>query len=178
MRRLALGLALVLGAGCAPRLTTLEVQDPFRQSREIRMRGARLACEHCDGSSLELNAESHARRGHATAYHLRVVYRDAAEWLHIRRGESLLLLVDGEVIRLSGFGSWRHRRRSLWGVREEAAYPIRRADLVRVAAAAQVRVRVLGARAYLEGTLRARHQERITALVDQTETEPERAAAK
>ncbi len=87
-------------------------------------------------------------------YHLIVRY-GGENWLFIPSGESLVMLIDGERKGFSGDGSERHREVvPVYGagvvVIEKAWYEISPDDLIKIANAREVKVKITGGTYFLE----------------------------
>jgi hypothetical protein len=109
-----------------------------------------------------------------TRYDLKL-HRDADDPLLIEDGESLVLLVDGMRMGLSGEGSRTHRRMTDRGsVQELAFYDVTPGQLEKIAGAKEISLRLFGERYYTERTIKARDLERLARWVDEyVEAEPE-----
>jgi hypothetical protein len=77
-----------------------------------------------------------------TQYQLVLIY-SGTQWLHIETGESLILFLDGQRLTLK---SARAENTETHGssVTEGAAYPVTPDQLVQIAHAAQVRIKIIG----------------------------------
>jgi len=93
---------------------------------------------------LELNAARHSAKDGAVNYALVVRYY-GSNFIFIKPGESLILLIDGQRIGLKGQGSMRHRRTLENGMASELAkYPATPELLKKIANANQVDVKIKG----------------------------------
>lgn len=163
VRRLAVLVALVL-TGCVPRYRVATEHDDFAQRTATRMRDNLLQAPGGGRDWVALNAEEVRARGDSARYALALEYRSDDGWLRIRPGASLLLLADSQRITLAGPRS--RRTRGPLGVREEVRYPTTRAVLERLAAAREVRVRVLGSRHYVDRSFGAANFRRLRRFLD------------
>jgi hypothetical protein len=141
---------LLLLAACAPRYGVVQRADPFERVTVRRMRGDLLGGPGAGADWVALNAEETRPAGDTARYALVVDYRTQGEWLEIRPGESLLLLVDGDRVALSGPGSTRARSEGAAARREVARYPASGELMRRIAAARDVRVRLVGRRYHVD----------------------------
>lgn len=99
-------------------------------------------------------------------YFIEVVY-NANVWLFIERGESLIFLIDGQRVGLSGDGSSGYRHVRYGGkVQEFAYYPVSRFLFEKLGMAQTVRVRLEGGKGYLEGSLTTENKARFAAFFD------------
>jgi hypothetical protein len=146
---LALAALALLAACIPPRYQVATVRDDFAGTEVRRMEANLLDAPSGGRDWVALNAEV-ARDGRdSTRYALVVEYRADDDWLGIRPGESLLLLVDSQRVALASAGLAARERQAV-GVREMARYPVPGDLLQRIAGAKEVRVRVLGRRYYLD----------------------------
>ena len=76
-------------------------------------------------------------------YSINVLY-SGPDWIFVDPGETLILLIDGERVALSGEGSSEHRRVNRGSVSESPRYDVEAGLLVRLAAADEVKVRLRG----------------------------------
>lgn len=141
-------LLLVLLTGCVPRYRVTTERDDFAQRTVTRMEDNLLHAPGGGRDWVALNAEQVQSAGDSARYVLALEYRSTDGWLRIRPGASLLLLADSQRITLTGARS--RRTRGPFGAHEEVRYPTTRALLERLAAAREVRVRVLGSRYYVD----------------------------
>jgi hypothetical protein len=94
--------------------------------------------------SHELNAARHLARDGTVNYALGVYYY-GNDWMFIKRGESLILVIDGKRYGLKGQGSLRYRKTLENGaVSELAKYPVTPQLLKEIANANRVDVRIIG----------------------------------
>ncbi len=98
------------------------------------------------GAAIGLQAQRFESKEGVVDYN--VIVRYASEsWLYIENGESLILLVDGESLNLSGEGSLSHREVQNIGkvfVVEHAWYKISPENLKKIASASEVRIKLIG----------------------------------
>jgi hypothetical protein len=78
-----------------------------------------------------------------------VISYSGNDWLFIPTGESLVLLVDGERIGLSGEGSIDSREATRYGVYEHAVYDIDKSLLKKLGNANNVEVKLEGSNGYI-----------------------------
>jgi hypothetical protein len=157
--------ALLLLAACAPRYHVVERTDPFERLTVRRMRGDVLGGPGAGTDWVALNAEETRAAGDTARYALVVDYRTQGDWLEIRPGESLVLLVDGDRVGLSGPGSTRARTQGAAARREVARYPAGAALVRRIAAARDVRVRLVGRRYHVDRAFTPRNLARFRRFV-------------
>ncbi len=74
---------------------------------------------------------------------IRIVYQ-AKDWMFIKSGRSLILLVDGERVALSGAGSIEARWVTEWGICEEALYPVSAGLIGKLSMARDISLKVYG----------------------------------
>jgi hypothetical protein len=101
-------------------------------------------------------------------------------WMFIRSGESLVLLLDGDRVGVAGPGSIASRHViSGSAVTETANYPVSMDLLRRIAAARQVRVRVVGSERTMDLHFSRENKARFEAFVGQaiTSSDPARVVA-
>jgi hypothetical protein len=164
MRLLPLAAALLL-AGCAPRYHVSRAADPFAGVTTRRMHGNVLGGGDAGGDWVALNVEETRPAADTPRYALLVDYRTRGEWLQVRPGESLLLLVDGERVALTGAGSARARKETRAARMEAARYPASAALVTRMARAQEVRVRLVGRRYHVDRTLTRANRARIARFL-------------
>jgi len=93
---------------------------------------------------LEFNAQKTVTRDSVAAYSVMVGFL-SSDWLAIKEGESLVLLVDGQRVGLTGEGSSHFRQAATNGaVSELAYYPVTHDQLVKIGGAREVRFKILG----------------------------------
>ena len=93
---------------------------------------------------IELNAQRYTSRIGKPSYSLIVVYGDD-RWLYIDREESLVLLIDGARLALTGDGSLGHRVTLFAGnIVEKAWYDISFRQLQKIATASEVEINIIG----------------------------------
>lgn len=163
MKRL-LVLAVAALCACAPRYGVTTARDPFAGTVTRRMHGNMLSSTRSERDWMALDAEAVAGRD-STRWWLVVDYRAADELLDIRPGASLLLLVDGQRVALSGAGSARARGEGAFGLRESARFAAPASLMEAVARAKDVRVRVIGRSYYAERAFGPANLARFRAFV-------------
>lgn len=120
-------------------------------------------------SLLWLNASQlFTYRGEAK-YYLEVRFQARPErgLLEIGPGQSLTLTVDGVPMRLSGPGSARFRKEKYGTVIETAVYTVDLAQVDRISEAKEVRVRVTGAKGFVERPFAAKNFENFREFMRQ-----------
>jgi len=129
-------------------------RDKFDKQTTIRMKRNVISAGGLLGTTfVELNAQRDQADNSMPSYSLYIRY-NADDWLFIQSGESLVLLVDGIRLGLSGEGSSRYRQvGSLSRVSESAWYAITRGDLERIANASEVHLKLQGDPYFLEQKL-------------------------
>jgi hypothetical protein len=102
------------------------------------------------GNAVELNAQRYQSKDSIITYSL-IVKFTGTDWLFIREGEALILLVDDQRMGFSGKGSNEHRNVYRGGVvEEEAWYDINLSDLKKISNAKEVRMKINGSQYYVE----------------------------
>lgn len=147
--RIIVFMVLFLIAGCAGVPSVLE---PVRDDYTIdEMTGNILAGTPPWGTTyVELNVERYTSRDGEILYTLVVDY-SSDEWLFIRDGESLVLLVEGYRIGLKGKGSSGYRDIGYRGrINEKAWYGISFESLEMIANAKEVEARIIGSRHHVD----------------------------
>jgi len=98
-----------------------------------------------------------------TQYQLVLVY-SGTQWLHIEDGESLILFLDGQRVTLN---SARAENAETHGrsVTEGAAYPVTPDELVRIAQATQVRLKIIGKEGSREASFTPTNTEYVRRFV-------------
>lgn len=143
-------LVVLIGlGGCVPRYGIVQREDPFFETYSRRMRGNGLAAVGSGRDWVALGAEEVRTGRDSTLYHLVLDVRSPDRALRVRTGESLILLVDSVRTALTPAGAT-EQDESVWGERETVRYPVQLDLLRKIAAARQVRVRVVGRRYYLD----------------------------
>lgn len=140
---------LVLAVGCTTIQTTRDEFDGYTINRMI---GNELGGGFLDlGTTLYLNPERYVAKNGQISYSLRVGFL-AHNWLFIERGESLILLVDGERMGFRGKGSWSHRDIGILHgtITEKAWYNVTPEQLKKIAYANSVKVKVVGSQHHIK----------------------------
>lgn len=83
------------------------------------------------------------------------------DWIFIREGESMILLVDGQSIPIRGLGSSGARSVSSLGVKEIALYPFSIELLRKLASAQRIEFRVYGSQGNITGEFTPRIMEQL-----------------
>jgi hypothetical protein len=155
--------------GCAtlgvPSSGVQEIRDDFRGTTVYRMWGNTLSgggniltgLEPTASIDVDLNAQKAIPASAANpSYSLVVEYR-APDWLFIKDGQSLSMIIDGEPLHFRGDGSMQNREVGRVGYRggvtERAFYQVTPEQLRRIASATTIRVRVDGDSRYVERTM-------------------------
>ena len=153
MRRcLPVVIAASLVAGCYTQSYHIETTyDEFDGHTIDRMYGNKLdAGSILTNNPLALNAQRFQSKRGKVSYYLIVEY-NSGDWLFIQKGESLVMLIDGERTGLSGDGSYSHRDVLSGGnIREMAWYPTSAETVKRIANASSVRVKVTGSQHFVQ----------------------------
>jgi len=147
--------------GCATSYKIKSISDNFDGYTIHRLTGNRLSGSELFNSPVELNCQVYINRNGLKSYFLIVQYNDyslnlsswgliTASWLFIQRGESLILLVDGERIGFEGEGSIDHRNVYSGNIEEKAWYDISRHNLEKIANAYNVEVKIIGSEYYVQ----------------------------
>jgi hypothetical protein len=168
--------AVLLLAACAPRYGVSVFSDPFERTAVRRMHGNVLGGAPAGGDWVALDAEEMRVPADTPRYDLRVDYRTQGEWLDVRPGESLVVLIDGDPVRLAGEGSQRSRAESRVGRREVARYAVSAALLRRIAGARDVRVRLIGRRYHVDRVLTRANLSRLRRFLGMPSSRPSPAS--
>ena len=96
---------------------------------------------------VQLNPQKY-QPGNGKAIFSLVVEYIGSDWLFIEEGESLIILVDGERMAFSGDGSWDHRDVIYSSIKEMAWYDLDYKDLVKIANATEVELKLSGSQYY------------------------------
>jgi hypothetical protein len=146
---LTVSLGLLLWAGCAGKSTgdTYTYRGGMT-GEDMDMTLDNLLESNEDRSyQIEVNAVRKREGAWDSAYYLDVRYAGASDagYMDIGPGETLLLTVDGQPLRLRGAGSATSRSVTSAGhFTENAVYPVKAEDLKRIARAQEVKVQVVG----------------------------------
>ncbi len=143
---------LLLGVSCAGMSSVQSEYDEFTAVKRTDMTYNPLAGSSLlDTSQVRLQAVCATTKDSIPSYMLRViVYGNSNGWCFIKKGASLLFVVDGERKALSGSGSLGSREVLGDNVSEVAVYPTT-LDFIRLLSEAkEVRVRVVGSRRNIE----------------------------
>jgi hypothetical protein len=146
MRTLLIAVTIIL-TGCAsqsPQVTS--TTDPYKGVSWIEVKDNKLGDAKNSNWWIELNPTQFRRSGGSVGYYLRV-FCHSPFWVFINEGESLVLMVDGKRIGLTGEGSLRHRIVDRGGVvLETADYAVSLDQIKTIANAQNVTLRVYGSR--------------------------------
>ncbi len=135
---------------CAPTTGYVKtIKDDFDNYVINRMQGNKVNAKGI--RILELNAQKY-QKNKLINYSLMVRLVDG-DWLFIRRGESLVFLVDGERIGLTGKGSSKHREVLSGTIVEKAWYTITPEQLKKIAFANSVKGKLTGSQYFTELSL-------------------------
>ena len=140
-------------AGCHGMFYSVrEYRDEPQVSRIISMDNNFILGDGQYGVYHELNAQKLIPAEGEPVYSLAYVY-SGLDWIYIEEGESLILQIDGETIKLEGEGSSGHRRmlsETAYSqtVEEKATYVITEEILRRLAGAESIKTRIDGSRNY------------------------------
>lgn len=139
---------LLVLMGCGSQVAVIEtVDEEFYDSRINKMTGNALIETPPSGvDSVELNAERYTSAEGTILYNLVVEY-SSSDWLFVKEGESLILIVDGQRIGLKGKGSGPHRDIAYGGRRTEKAWYGVSLDILKMITNAEtVKVTIIGSR--------------------------------
>ena len=161
--------AIAFVAGCGGVFWPYSVkpyEDEFTGARGVAMRNNEVAGPAMESGRLFLDVRR-LDDGAASRLILEVRYM-APDWMFIRPGESLVFLVDGERLPVSGEGSAGRREVEAAGgavtVYEQATYAIDPSVLRRIGSASEVRMRISGQARNLERRLSQQNLERFAAF--------------
>jgi len=160
---LLLTLSLGLLAGCT---TTHTQRDAFRKT------DTDYVVNNVVGFGLlsewQLNPMHEESDQGQAAYGL-IVQCLGPNWFFIESGESLQFLIDGRLLKLSGAGSTRERDVTAADmVRERAVYRCTGLDLLEIANGQEVRMRVVGSRAYHDAKLSKKNKRVLLEFAQKT----------
>ena len=143
------------------------IQDEFDGYTINRMEDNTLSGGGLLGDRIEINAQKFTTKDGDKLYSLIVEYGGEG-WLFIRKGESLILLVDGKRIGFTGEGSSGNRD-VLYGnaVMESAFYDISPKDLVKISRAKNIKVKIVGNKYYFERNFSEKNFENFKKFVVQ-----------
>lgn len=158
--------AVVLLNGCFYAVTT--TTDDFSQTTMTGMRNNRLPRLWSYPATVELNVYRHGPAAGLQSLLNLCLSWQAPTWLFIEKGESLIFLLDGERMALSGDGSTGSRNvMSGGGVLEFAWYRITPQQLYRLARASKVRVKIRGSKGSPTPRFSEINQQRFRDFYDQ-----------
>jgi hypothetical protein len=152
--------AVILVSSCAammPGLYTYNItrtQDKFDNYILITMKGNYL--QDVNIGSAWLNISKYMdNKSRATTYYLQVE-TSTIDWLFIEAGESLKLLIDGNLVTFAGSGSKDHRhvKTGQYGVacEEMALYSVTPDQIKRIANAKSLEIKIEGRASYLSAS--------------------------
>ncbi len=116
-----------------------ELEDAFKG---IKWRFVRIPVR-ADSIGLEVYLWQTIYENNEKYNDIRIVYQ-AKDWMFIKSGRSLILLVDGERVALSGAGSIEARWVTEWGICEEALYPVSAGLIGKLSMARDISLKVYG----------------------------------
>ena len=96
---------------------------------------------------------------------------DGDDWIFIKSGQSAIFLVDGKKIEISGDGSVANRDAKAGFVMERAFYSVDKKFLKKIASAKEVRLQVIGEKAYVEVRFEPEHLANISRFLTETAQE-------
>jgi len=166
---LTLCAVLFLVGGCVtqpPEVTTH--YDAFSGIRTDLMADNLLETPGTPREVIWLNAYRAYKNYSSSDYYLEVSYMATAEvgWLEIAPGESLVLIVDGEPMRLKGSGSANNRKTARKDfVTENALYEVSAIQIQKIAGARQVKLQIKGDKGLVEREFQEANFERFRAFV-------------
>lgn len=143
-------------------------RDDFNSNTIYRMHGNTLAGgSSWGGTGVNINLQLMVTDNGDSLLNIIAVYASMS-WIFIQRGESLILLVDGERIAFSGEGSAAHRD-VLTGavVLEKAWYDITKEQINMILNAKEVRVKLTGRTLFIERHFGNNNTLRFKQFVDQ-----------
>jgi hypothetical protein len=131
---------LFLSSCVAMKPVIKEDYDKLTNARTIRL--VQNLCPQNKSGSVEFNMAHHSNETSLSWIWIKYFAKD---WLSIIDGKSLILLVDGETIELSGKGSFNNRHVGNYGINETASYPISKEVLEKLAKARRIEGKLFGA---------------------------------
>jgi hypothetical protein len=157
----------VLAAGLVAGCETAPPADVVARTDEVTGRQSHLITDNIvedpaqSDSLLWLNASQLFTYRGVARYYLEVRFQARPErgLIEISPGQSLTVTADGAPIRLSGPGSAKFRKEKYGTVIETAVYSIDLPQLEKIAKAKDVRVRVSGAKGFVERNFAAKNFE-------------------
>lgn len=157
MIRLLILCLVLLTTGCAGSMCFIQTRyDEFEGYTAIYMLNNTLGGSglYIDSGNVDLNVQKFVSKEGSVTYCLMADYTefsDGARCLFIENGESLVLLVDGKRVGLTGDGSWNNRR-VLYGcsITEAAWYPITPEMIRMISNAKEVKVKLIGSNSFVQ----------------------------
>jgi hypothetical protein len=156
MCRLLILCLVLFTTGCAGNLSFVKTSyDQFKGDTTVRMSyndlgGSNMSLGTC---AICLNIQKVISKEGCESYSLIAEYVkwvSYPKWLFIKSGESLVLLIDGKRIGLTGEGSENHREVVGGNIIETAWYPVS-AELIRtISNAKEVKVKLIGSNSFVE----------------------------
>lgn len=157
MSRLLILCLLLLITGCAGSMCLIQTRyDEFEGYTVVRMVNNDLGGRglYLDTGFVYLNVQKLVSKEGRVSYCLIAEYTDfsdCASWLFIESGESLVLLVDGKRVGLTGDGSWNNRNVLYGGsISETAWYPINPEIIRMISNAKEVKVKLIGSNSFVQ----------------------------
>lgn len=152
----ALLLVFIMGCGSVPTDYHIKTYaDDFEGVTTFRLEGNTVtdAIHNDNYIRIEFDIQKTIFRDSSVSYSILIGYL-SSDWLFVGKGESLIMLLDGERVGFSGDGSSEYRQVGSGGVVSELAfYPISREMLGRLAHARDVRIKLIGEKYSLERAL-------------------------
>ena len=144
----------------------VETRDDFNSLTKYELTINQLGGEGLFEATVFFNAILSRHDSGTDIFYIAIRYRHDS-WLFIEDGESLILLVDGERIGLSGAGSSGNRNVITADIlRERALYRVEPAQLRKIASAKDIRVRVEGSQYYVERYFTEKNFENLQSFVN------------
>ncbi|MGK9477902.1 hypothetical protein [Melioribacter sp. OK-6-Me] len=145
------------------------IEDEFDGYKIIRMHGNYLPDNAIiPTSSLLFNPQIFIDRDGNKKYQFYAEYTDK-DWLFIREGASLILLIDGDRVELNGYGSNNHREvvEGYTGpvIKEIAIYEASKELFEKISNAKVVKLKIRGAARSIERELSSKHINNIMMFV-------------
>jgi len=177
-------LLAVVGAGCLLLgCETAPPPDVVTRTDEVTGRQSHLITDNIveDASQADsllwLNASQLFTYKGAAKYYLEVRFQARPErgLVEIHPGQSLTLTVDGAPMRFTGPGSAKFRKEKYGTVIETAVYTADLAQLEQLAKAKEVRVRVSGAKGFVERSFAEKNFQNFRQFVSEVHTDGPRS---
>jgi len=134
----------ILVTGCGIDYKIVKDHDQFENRDKIYMKFNMLASYKSNDSNYFFDLYKSVAPDKAENYFILIRYI-GKDWAFIKKGESLVLLVDGQKVAFSGDGSGAGRTITSAGVVSEvAAYQIDKREIASLCAAKKIDVRIYG----------------------------------